>query len=442
MVAGEAQRVSVGDAGWLVNPSGPSRWRSVVRRPATFAVESKAIDFQSPPSFGSRASVTIPRAGDLLSQLFLQVTLTKLDNRSYDEDGAPLYCRGSYYPVEALVKDVAVTVGGQRLDRHTSDWLRVFDSVHRGPEASEHYKRLTNFDAATVTSALSTTETLYLPLAFSFCRHPGLALPLLCMWNTEVRVEFTFASAEEVGVSPEGFTATLFGDFVLLGAEEKAQYLQREHEYLVEEVQTAEFTLPPDAGLGYTARLNFYNPVKCLYWVLRDSTQPTERRSNHARYVGDFEATFLGFQPSPASPSGLGLVSGISERMSPIRSARLVLDGADRVPERQSAYFNKVVPAQCSRRCPLPGLHMFSFSLSPESLAVTGVCNFSAFREQDLVLGLKRSVASSVASAAFEGAAAETTAASTDASRDLRVFALGYNVLRISDGVAALRFGS
>lgn len=423
---------------WLVSPAdGKSMWRTAVCRIANYGVESVPIAFPAPPQFGEQVSITIPKGGDLLASLWLEVKLTKLDNRLYDDAGAPLYCRGNYYPAEALVKDVSVWLGGQLLDRHTCDWMRVFDSVHRPPEAAEHYKRLTNFDAATVTSAVATTETLYLPLIFSFCRHPGLALPLCAMWGTNVRVVFTFATAREVGVSPSGFDATLYADFVYLDSPEKARFMANRHEYLVEQTQVAEFVVPPGSS-GFTADLNFYNSVKCLYWVLRDSTQPTPERSNYARYVGDFDNTFLGFQPAPGAPSGLGLVHGISERLSPVRSVRILLDGQDRFNERAAAYFNKVQPAQHSRRCPLPGIGMFSFALAPERLQVTGLCNFDRFREKQLVLTLKRSTSAGPADAQFEGANAETLATSIDAMTDLRVFALGYNRLVVADGVATL----
>ena len=428
-------------------PRAHSFWRSTWRRHANFALESVPQNFTSTPVLGGQCSCLVSRQGDLLAGLVLEITLTKLDNRLYDDAGASLYCRGGYHPAEALVRDATLTLGNQTLERVTADWLRVYDSLHRAPEAAEHYKRLTNFDAATLTSGVSTTETLYLPLNFGFCRHPGLALPLVAMWNTEVRLSLTLADAGDLGVSPDGFNVRLFADYVYVDAYEKNAMMDADHTYLFEQVQTQSFTLPPDipsadSATSYSAKLQFLRPVKCLYWALKDSTPGADARSNHARYVGDYANTLLGYQPCQSAPSGLGLVSSVSERLAPVDTARITFNGVDRLTERKGTYFNKVQPYMFCRRCPLPGLYMYSFALSPEMLSPTGVANFSSMDDAQLHLTFKRSVTPSASGAEFAGAGAEALAAGIDTMHDLVVFAWGYNLLRVSGGEAAIVFGA
>jgi len=448
MPGAEVQLISPGEElAYLLGDADKTFWRSSVRRHTNFAVESVRQEFATTPALGGQASVLVSRAGDLCAGLFLELTVTKLDNRLYDAAGNLLYCRGNYHPAEALVRDATLTLNGVVLDRITCDWMRVFDALHRAPEAAEHYRRLTNFDAATLTSPVPTTETLYLPLIFSFCRHPGLALPLVAMWLTEVRVSFTFEDALGLGVGADGFSAALYADYVYLDAFEKSRMLNAaRHDYLFEQVQTNAFTLPPGtpsaaAASAYAANLRFFRPVKCLYWVLRDSTPATPERSNYARYVGDFARTPLGYQPTQAAPSGLGLVACVSERLAPLASAKLVLNGVDRFGERRGTYFNKVHPYQYCRRCPLPGMYMYSFALSPEALQPSGVCNFSALSDAQLQLTFKRSVGAAQSDGVFAGGNAESLAVGTDTMQDLRVFAWGYNVLTIAGGQCGLLFG-
>lgn len=414
-------------------------WRVAYAKHTAFAIESCRVDFRDDVRFDSSASVVIPRNADLVYRCYLQVTLTKSDTR---------YPRalGTYYPAEALVKACTLMIGGTVIDKHTSDWFRIHDSLYRSSEESAHYRKMTNFDAKTLVTKVQSTETMYLPLVFSNMRHSGLAIPLVCLYNSEVKLVFDFESAAEVGVQPQGFTAALYYDAVFLDAAERKRLYTRTHSYLLEQTQRIGRTLtegPTEDGMTTVrVKLDFRHPVKAIYFVLKTTLSATSTRTFHARYVGDENNLYLGFQPNQFDiEGGYGLIDVQSQKYAPVASAKLTINGVDRQVERPGTYFSIVQPGQYTKRAPLPGIYMFSFALHPEELAPSGTCDMTNM-ESELVLRLKQSSQSSVFQDRYAGLAAETVAKNITNLRDLQVYAVNYNLLNVSDGVVRTVFGN
>jgi len=130
----------------------------VYRRHTNFAIESIEQTFNGAVGFGKRVSCTVSRNGDLVTNMYLELTLKK---------GSA----GSYYPAEAFIKDCEIEIGGQKCDKHYAAWYRVFDELTRNGDEKLAYRRLTDFvdDEAT-----GTIKRFYVPLVFWFNRNPGL----------------------------------------------------------------------------------------------------------------------------------------------------------------------------------------------------------------------------------------------------------------------------
>ena len=116
--------------------------------------------------WGKKVSTTISRNGDLITDVILEITLTK-DSAS-----------GSFYPAEALLQEIELEIGGQRIDKHYADWFRVYDSLFRKNDEQAQYRRMTDWVDG---ESDNTVKRFYLPLIFFFNRSPGMALPLIAL---------------------------------------------------------------------------------------------------------------------------------------------------------------------------------------------------------------------------------------------------------------------
>ena len=75
-------------------------------------------------------------------------------------------------------------------------------------------------------------KTAWIPLQFSFCRNPGLSLPLIALQYHEVKINIKFSSN-----IPSAWNYMLWTDYIYLDSDERRKFAQSSHEYLIEQVQ-------------------------------------------------------------------------------------------------------------------------------------------------------------------------------------------------------------
>ena len=345
--------------------------------------------------------------------------------------------------MEALVKRASLSVCGFNLDTHTSNWFRLFDQYGRTHDESQNYRRIANFDPDTLTTAVECTETLYLPMVFSFFRDRQAALPLASLYDSEIRFTFDFATAQEVGVHPDVFEAALFVDYAVVDAGVRMNLSRvgaRGLDLMFEQVQFNGGQLidsaQPEHHVNVRARLGFRRPVKALFWLLQEHDAQDPTRTTHGRWVGDVAHTYLALQPSQNDFGGYNLIQSISEKLAPIRRAKLTFNGVDRFPPRSARFFNTIHPLKYCKRAPLPGSYMYAFADNVPSLQpAPGLCNFSTFNDIQLHLQLKKTTDASVTDpVAFSGDNAEDCAKNIEGLRNLEIYAWSYNVCSIRAG--------
>jgi hypothetical protein len=231
---------------------------------------------------------------------------------------------------------------------HTTDQKALLDKLV-GP---------TTLDGAEQSAYSSDAQvTLNIPLLFAFCRHPGLALPLIALQYHEVEIQIEFESLNNCtsdGVNPAtGVTSltnvSLWVDYIFLDTEERKEFAQKPHEYLIETVQTQESSVVTGAN---SVRLTFNHPTKFITFVVRDT-------------ISTGRDIFTDFTKSS------------DHTLSTVTNAKLKLNGQDRFASRNSDYFNYVQPYQHFSGKPDLGINVYSFAIKPEEHQPSGSCNLS-----------------------------------------------------------------
>ncbi len=446
-------------------------FKQLYRRHSNFAMESIEQTFNGVANFGKRVTCTIARNGDLITRVYLQATLPKVD-----PVGAEAF---SWIPYvgQFLIKSVEIEIGGQRIDKHYGDWLHIWNELTLPAGKTRDYLSMVNGyggvavsgaaactdcdvqpslavarDLACVNPALASSgddcffvdgvvgdqpsnsgcipeQTLYIPLEFWFNRHTGLALPLIALQYHEVKVNIEFnelkylcnattttGSTSTYGlVAAQGLVAaSLYVDYIYLDTEERRRFAQVAHEYLIEQLQyTGEETVTSTSN---KINMSFNHPVKELIWVVQNPS-----------YI---DCTSVTNAPWRYSDSKLG---------NPTAVAKIQLNGHDRFSEREGKYFNTVQPYQHHTASPAVGINVYSFALKPEELQPSGSCNFS--RIDNAVLNLTLTPAAlktTIKDIAANSIWSETPASSAA----VRIYAVNYNVLRIMSGMGGLAYSN
>lgn len=263
-------------------------FKVVYRRHTNFSMEAIEQTFSGTPDFGRKVVCTVSRNGDLIHRVYLQVGLPSINPQAPTD-----YVRWVNWVGHALVKNVEVEIGGQRIDKHYGDWLHIWNELTQTAERQDGYANMVgNVDrlfrpvgGAASGSATDPREagqvqgvipatTLFIPLQFWFCRNPGLALPLIALQYHEVKINLEFRSFDEcigygTNVPSTGSleSASLYVDYIYLDTDERRRFAQVSHEYLIEQLQ---FT--GDESVQQTnvkVKLNFNHPCKELVWVVQ-----------------------------------------------------------------------------------------------------------------------------------------------------------------------------
>ena len=396
-------------------------FQAVYRRHTNFAMENieQTVNGTAAPS--GRVSVTVARNGDLVADMYVEMESTVTAVLSDDTVAS------NEWVAERAIKDVELSIGGQRIDKHYQTWWRLYSELYLDASKKINYGKMT-----TGTSG----KKVYLPLIFFFNRNPGLALPLIALQYHEVRLDFDLSS--EFSLYTDDSTFKVWANYIYLDTEERRRFAQKGHEYLIEQVQHTGSDAMADAGSTKQIRLSYNHPVKELVFcadhgsVSRSnlwnftSAVDTVVSSNGAAGLQSGATTLV--TPSTCGAPLLKLGSDAAdgsdvwteEGHGPIDTFKLVLNGQDRFKEQDGKYFNQVQPFQHHTGSPVPGVYAYSFALKPEEHQPTGTCNFSRIDNAQVAI--------------------KTKAAAT--AKNLNMFAVNYNVLRIQSGMGGLAFSN
>jgi len=402
----------------------------VYKRYSNFASECIEQVTNGSPADNGRVSVTVARNGDLVQDMFVE--LKAKANLSTSTKGA-----SAIWAAERAIKDVELSIGGARIDKHYSLWWRLYSELYLDESKKANWAKMTSS---------STNGEIYLPLIFFFNRHPGLSLPLIALQYHEVRLDFDLSS--EFSHYTDGSTFKVWATYHFLDTEERRRMSQKSHEYLIEQVQHTGADAV-SATSPRTVRLSYNHPVKELVWCFNNGSVSNANHWNFTSNVAEdavvLESSVLKHADAAASnvfvpvtfASGAPLYyagSGGSEStlsedgtvtattaVGPLKEFKLILNGQDRFKAQPGKYFNTVQPYQYHSGSPMPGIYSYSFALQPEAHQPSGTCNMSRIDNAQVSVELK-------------------SGAST--SETMHLFAVNYNVLRVQSGMGGLAFSN
>jgi hypothetical protein len=398
------------------------------RRHTNFALEAIEQTFNGNPTFGSRVTCQISRNGDLINRMYLQVKVPALTGAYYV----------NYFGLR-LINYVEIEIGGQKIDKHYSHWLYVWNELSLPLSKRYGYNEMVGAYGG------ASAQTLYIPLEFWFCRNIGLALPLIALQYHEVKINLNFETADKCmteATNSKGFTASLWVDYIFLDTDERRRFAQLSHEYLIEQLQfTGQEAITSTTGLK--TKLNFNHPCKELVWFITNDEATTRKRANWFNYTTATSA--IDHTSMPSDPEVLktlimqtninyagGAKSAYATTMpsNPVKFAKLILNGNDRFYERPGRYFNLVQPFQHHENIPTnAGINVYSFALKPEEHQPSGTLNMSR-------------IDTAILSLSFEDKTGTATTDYDPSQSILYVYAVNYNVLRILSGMGGLAYSN
>jgi hypothetical protein len=459
---GLLQLVAMGKQDVFLTGNPQITWfKMVYRRYTNFAIESQQIYFDGDPDFGKRLTALIPRRGDLLGPMIMEIVLPYVKMT----DGTTATYVNT--PGFSIIEEISLEIGEQEIDKQTGEWMLIWSSVSTPAGQREAFNNMVgrvdglNSPPAAVPPEICSVGTytygaskLYVPLQFWFNKNPGLYLPLLAMQYHPIRINVKLRSLAQMvinpntsatcaGVQPMPTKLTqirLWGDYVYLDTEERRRFVSNTHEYLIEQIQYTPRTSMQQGINIHNIRMEFNHPIRELFWVVQRDVMQTTREWFNFGSTSAYE-------------------TGISQDI--LQDATLQVDGYDRFDTRDAGYFRLVQPYQYHTSTDVKQfIYMYSFSLRPEDMQPSGSLNASRIDNMNLMVNLRpdtnqpTTITNPVLDANGNPVFDNTTTPPTPRTvtvlnpnyvpprgkTGITIYAKNHNVLRVVNGFAGLLF--
>ena len=448
-------------------------WKVMYRRHTNFSMESIEQVFNGQADWGKKVICPISRNGDLIGRVYLRVEIPDVRIKAPATDGHANAFRWLDSLGHIIVRNAEIEIGGQKIDKTYGEWLHIWNELTQTAGHSLGYANmigntpdlnelqwiqkdtaggtpLTNGTLDSSDNMLIKGKPLYIPFQFWFCRHGGLALPLIALQYHEVKMSVElrdakdcyWAGSRESDADPWTTdldvhkpaslnSASLFVNYVYLDADERRRFAQMSHEYLIDQLQ---FTGDESTSqISNKFKMNFNHPVRELVWVV----QPEEHLEDNTTGKQWFNFTDDNEESSSVDVLGGGAAGGsqyiktntfFGKGENPVKLCKIQLNGHDRFSERDGRYFNLVQPYEFHENIPAKGINVFSFGIKPEDFQPSGTCNFSRIDNATLNLQLTDKSVKRV------GGGSRSCA--------VKIFARNINVLRIVSGMGGLAYSN
>jgi hypothetical protein len=363
------------------------------------AIEHKEEVFE-PFYFGKTNTISVPRRGDLLGDIYLQITLPAVPGAGVDD----YWLQGIGY---ILLRRVKLLLNETEINSDERLYYDIYDQMFQTENIRLGVQEMIGTDGQQ--RRLTQAHSFLIPLKFFCCKKRyGNArqtfMPLLATPGSTIYIDIEAESFENCITSyagntpPETLTCSLVCEFVFVDNPERESLINQPQLLMIEKVQDAEgFSSREIVSADGTSviyatdtvviplnEINF--PVKCLLFVAYFVDDVTQKRY---------------FQYADI-----------------IQSASVRFDGNDRTDQLQSTYFQLLQPYLHAPRCNTNNIYLYSFALDPGLLQPTGAFTFANVRRPELYVKL------------------------AEARRDVvvKVFALGYTWIQFVNGRASPLF--
>jgi len=307
----------------------------------------------------------------------------------------------------AMLRSVRLVIGGSTVDQIYSDYLFAYEELSgkSGKRLAESIGK--RFSRSQLICDSRCKRLLYVPLAFFYTQHSGMALSLASLQFHSVQLHVEWENLNKLitvsgpnvvvrscasgnALTANDLNACIESCYVYLADEERSRFATTSYEVLITQTQVYTTT-------GTTSQLrlnlNFNHPCIELMWLIRRHCN--EKCNAWSNY------------------SGVGNVD-------PMIHASLYLNNQGRFVNKPAIYHRVIQCAQHHTNIPDIFVYIYSFALDAESPIPSGTCNFSRIDHVDLLLQLQ------------DGLGPFTCI----------VYARNFNILRFRDGLGGLAYAN
>ena len=368
MTGGLLQLVANNDGNFnkvvLGNPK-ISNFKNVIKKTTNFSVDTKILQFETEVQLGKENICKILNHGMLLSKVFLYIELSELKSKNNNELWKG-YVNGIGY---SIIKNISFEIGGILIDKMDGHFLDIYSELYDIKTDELVNKYYTDLSIENN----NTKQSLYIPIPFWFCNDYGNIIPLEAIQNQELKIIIEFRSLNEIiksnisNLIVEDFEikSYILADYINVDKDIQNYFRLQKHIYLIEQTQIIPDHIITTSSLSTHLDLEFSLFIKEIMWVILDE-------NNNRNDIKD-------------GNNWLTYTSLLSNYDHTFTTAKITLDGLDRIEYMNADFYNKIIPYKYYKHIPRKYIYTYTYNIKPLiTNQVNGYCNYSKINKSQL----------------------------------------------------------
>jgi len=434
-----SQLASFGSQNAITQSSSLLPFKCAVTKPAPFSIEPREIQPTGTQNYGKTLTFSVHYSSDMFTKCYLVVDIAAASPAaSYGIVDAQGNVTASYVAqVEdlghSMIEELTMEIGAVTHLQIPGEWCHVWDTMSKPySHRSKEFTGRTS-DGGGIDSALEALphapQRLYIELPFWFNSYCN-AVPLVALHLSDIKFKIKLrnknklykmtastGALSQISGIPGGDSGLLvidnikaIGEYIFLPDSIRNTLATIEHYQLIKQIQKSEASIPIGVT-QFSHSLDFNHMCSEFVWF--------GRKQNFADSSNSANSWYLQYYNFSGEEDGTTMGTANGDFFS---TAQLTLNSNERVMALDPKYFRLIHPTNVSHTNVFKEfIYCYSFGLEPEKLNPSGTLNCS--RIENIHLNLKFSKALAYA-------------------YDFFVFAINYNVVRISSGVSSVSFSS
>lgn len=476
MTGGLIQLVSIGFENlYLTVDPEITFFKMVYKRYTNFSQEPIVQLFTTTPNFDTRVSCNISKNADLLRNINLYVEIPEIPK--VNEIIKYKWIDNIGY---GIIEYIELEINGNLIDKLYGDWLNIWNLLTISQHRDTIDKLIGNVNELKQYSNNKKSYKLYIPIEFYFNKNYGMALPLISLSLSDIKIHIKINKLKNVLISSPTHYITINeysvifkeGDIIYQEVNgKKIKVIFNNFDYKTRRLYYTKYNESLLSGYelyddnGYNVFVNGIEKqyiidkpnitindayLICNYIYLDNMERQKISTNNHEYLITNLQFSGDKFIYNSNTKIKLSFVNPCKEifwiaqfdkiRNSNIKqifnytddinsgsniviSSRLLHNGQERTSFNDKTFYNYLMTYLYHNNTITEGLNIYSYSLEPENNQPQGSCNFSKI--DDIVLDLTLSNKISYNNPVI-----------------IKVYSLNYNILKINNGLAGLIFSN
>ncbi len=391
-------------------------FKSLYKQYSNFYITTIEQTINGKSDFNRTINCTINKSGDLLKNIYLEITLPDINKPS----------KTSWYGYTNnigcnIIKSITLKINDQVIDKIYGDSIDIYNNIHNNDMSDMVLEFNSEHSIRNTTDSIDYNKRhIYIKLPFWFSKSSGSALPLIALNNSDINIDIEFRGLEEVikidnyndldnitVKTNSEFDCKIFTECIYLDKKEKQFFALQSHTYLIEQLQFNGEDTITKFDTNKTIYLNFKNPVKELFWVI--SVDNNNIDSNLKNDYNNFTK----------------YTSYYSNYSDTFESLTIKLNSMTLLEDKTADYYRIVQSQLYHNHIRNKYIYSYSFSLNPKEFQPSGALNFSDLNNALFLFKFKDN-ATNQSGCATNGI--------------IKIYACNYNVLKITSGQASLMY--